>query len=596
MGFTDRCEHRKVFMICLHEQFVELNSIRAPTFLLPEPTTTTSPRGARDAVNQSPNMKRAAGGPEAFPPPPPPFTTTKRSRGEDLLEERERELRIAQDSTTTTAIDDRTLRRMVGALEKRVNANLQLRLKYPDQPEKFMESEVDLDAELKGLQSLATSPEFYPTLIRLDAVPLLLGLLAHENTSITRDVVLLLSELLDGDSVEDRLQEALALTNALVENKVTSLLSSVLSRCSNELGDQEEADCVYHTLSLIENMVDLKPQLADDASGPILKWLVDRIRSPDSDSNRTYASEVLAILLQTSDKNKEAVVSSNGVEALLQAIAKFRKADPADAEEGEFLENVFDGLCATAMWKGSKAELLRTEAVNLLLIVARKSQVARLAAMKAANFALTGSPALCDHFITALGLGPLFAFFMGKGFDAKAKAGGSRRKMAEEAREMQGHVISILASLLDHASKGTKRNRVLAKFLEKDCEKLDRLIEVWSECSEKLPPSAEATGAATEDDQEDEEEYLDLLDQGLYQLQQVALVVAYLWASGDETMQKRLLFVMHQYGHTLQDVSAVLARQFKFMYEVQGTETVNEGVDQERKIRLQKLIAILNQS
>ena len=93
----------------------------------------------------------------------------------------------------------------------------------------------------------------------------------------------------------------------------------------------------------------------------------------------------------------------------------------------------------------------------------------------------------------------------------------------------------------------------MAKFLEKDCEKLDRLIEVWSECSEKLPPSAEAAGAATEDDQEDEEEYLDLLDQGLYQLQQVALVVAYLWASGDETMQKRLLFVMHQYGHTLHD-------------------------------------------
>ena len=40
--------------------------------------------------------------------------------------------------------------------------------------------------------------------------------------------------------------------------------------------------------------------------------------------------------------------------------------------------------------------------------------------------------------------------------------------------------------------------------------------------------------------------YLELLGSGLYVLQQLALVIGYIWASGDAAVQKRLVFVMHQ--------------------------------------------------
>ena len=46
-----------------------------------------------------------------------------------------------------------------------IKANLQMRTRYPDQPEKFMQSEVDLDDEVKKLLVMAGSPELYPVLV-----------------------------------------------------------------------------------------------------------------------------------------------------------------------------------------------------------------------------------------------------------------------------------------------------------------------------------------------------------------------------------------------------------------------------------------------
>ena len=40
-----------------------------------------------------------------------------------------------------------------------------MRTRYPDQPEKFMQSEVDLDDEVKKLLVMAGSPELYPVLV-----------------------------------------------------------------------------------------------------------------------------------------------------------------------------------------------------------------------------------------------------------------------------------------------------------------------------------------------------------------------------------------------------------------------------------------------
>ena len=511
-------------------------------------------------------------------------------RGVDLLSRRESEL----GPTTTSNFDEKVLRKLLTALEKRANQNVELRLKYPDQPEKFMDSEIELDAEIKNLQTLAAFPEYYPSLVRLQGIPLLLGLFTHENLSIVRDVTLVLSELLDADAAEDKPEEAIALAEELLGNGVMKMLrDQVLKRCKNEQSDTEEADCVFHALTLLENLMDLKPQVAETLSerkgegegekgSSVMEWLITRISSPENDSNRVYSSEILAILLQSSDKNKGKLGEYNGIETLLQAIARYRKAkEKLSSEEEEYLENLFDALCAAAMLDTNKGELLKAEAMDLMVIMMKKRVLARLPAMKVCNFALTDCKVLCEQFVSSLGLGPLFGFFMGKGFDK------SNKKRREQALEMQESVISIVTNLLQKLPVGSKRNRVLAKFAEQDCEKLDRLVELWHEYNEKLGDATETLDKAAEDA---ELEYLELMDSGLYVLQQLAVVKAYLWASGDPNIQKRLVFVLQQYGYSLMDISTVLRRQFKFMYELQGQDTRSNGIDEEQKSRLEKLI------
>lgn len=59
-----------------------------------------------------------------------------------------------------------------------------MRIKFPDSPEKFMESEVELHEILQEMRILATAPDYYPLLVKLQVIPSLLELLSHDNTDI----------------------------------------------------------------------------------------------------------------------------------------------------------------------------------------------------------------------------------------------------------------------------------------------------------------------------------------------------------------------------------------------------------------------------
>lgn len=81
--------------------------------------------------------------------------------------------------------------------------NLEMRMKYADQPQKFMESEVDLDEEVQRLLVVAGSPELYPDFVKSGAVENLMALLSHDNTDIAADVLELFQQLTDADVIED---------------------------------------------------------------------------------------------------------------------------------------------------------------------------------------------------------------------------------------------------------------------------------------------------------------------------------------------------------------------------------------------------------
>jgi len=165
------------------EEFQQPAKSKAPAEPAAEP--------AREPVRKRPRLPEAGGRGEA---------TSSRAAVEaaELLAQAERELEESKVEVLTT-LDENEMKSMVLAVERRINYNMTLRMKYPDKPEKFMDSELELFANLKRLHGLAAAPELYPTFVRTKCVPSLLSLLGHENADISIDVVDLLHVRTDQD-------------------------------------------------------------------------------------------------------------------------------------------------------------------------------------------------------------------------------------------------------------------------------------------------------------------------------------------------------------------------------------------------------------
>jgi beta-catenin-like protein 1 len=65
--------------------------------------------------------------------------------------------------------------------EKKFTKNQEMRIKFPESPEKFMDSEIELNDMLQEMHVISTRPDFYPQVIETNTFQYLLSLLNHEN-------------------------------------------------------------------------------------------------------------------------------------------------------------------------------------------------------------------------------------------------------------------------------------------------------------------------------------------------------------------------------------------------------------------------------
>ena len=72
-----------------------------------------------------------------------------------------------------------SLKQLLVALDKKISKNQQLRAKYYNEPEKFIESELDLYTALTDLQPVAASPELYPIIVANQGVKTILGMYVY---------------------------------------------------------------------------------------------------------------------------------------------------------------------------------------------------------------------------------------------------------------------------------------------------------------------------------------------------------------------------------------------------------------------------------
>eukprot|EP00026_Physarum_polycephalum_P001295 Phypoly_transcript_01296.p2 GENE.Phypoly_transcript_01296~~Phypoly_transcript_01296.p2 ORF type:complete len:521 (-),score=104.86 Phypoly_transcript_01296:150-1712(-) len=448
-------------------------------------------------------------------------------------------MKVEEEDELMDTLDLHGLKRLVLSFERKINKNQQMRIKFSDQPEKFMDSEVDLDEEIKKMHIIATAPSLYAELVKLNSVPSMVALLGHENADISIDIIDLLHELLDVDAEEGEEDEEGAhsgiqvLVESLIENQGLEVLVQNLSRFDET--QQEDAQAVFNSFSIIENLIEYKPSVATliTEKTNLMTFLLNRVKAKQFDGNRLYASEILAILLQNSKENQRKIGEQNGIDTLLMAIAAYKKHDPHTGEEAEMLENIFNSLCSSLLLPENRSRFMRAEGLELMIIIMKNKKLkdTRRSALKVISFALTRNTANCRRFVDVLGLKTLFSVFM------KTSSKGWTQDDDE-------HVISCISTLLLHLDpKSSHHDRVLGKFKENEFEKVERMLELHEKyfkkvliADKKIAADREALGEVTDEDEDSF--YLERLDAGLYVLQLVDVVIAAVSTADAEVKNK----------------------------------------------------------
>ena len=128
----------------------------------------------------------------------------------------------------------------------------------------------------------------------------------------------------------------------------------------------------------------------------------------------------------------------------------------------------------------------------------REKLLAKTRAIKVLSYAMQteAGAANCEKFVEVLGLKTFFPAFMGKvrshfhiaWYKAKLQGEGKKKKLgATSSFEDEEHLLGILVSLFTNLESDTPpRIRLLAKFVENEYEKVERLLEMREAAEGKL--------------------------------------------------------------------------------------------------------------
>lgn len=514
-----------------------------------------------DGVEVRPRSKRLANVPESvhYERKPPKMPRTMDENKENLKQDTEQpEIEIPDAENESGVLDEVSLKKLLLSFEKKVLKNQELRIKFPDQPEKFMDSEIELNDIILEMHIIATQPDLYHILVELNSVSSMLGLLTHDNTDISIAIVDLLQEMTDIDTLNESEEGATTLINAMLEAQVIALLVQNLERLDESV--KEEAEGVHNTLAIIENLAEFKVDMCVDATQQgLMQWILKRIKAKmPFDANKLYCSEILSILLQHQDENRQYLGEIEGIDILLQQLAYFKRHDPSNSEEHEMMENLFDCLCSSLMFAANREKFLKGEGLQLMNLMLREKKLSRNGALKVLDHAMCNAEGAdnCNKFVDILGLRSIFPLFM--------KTPKKNWKKGLSVEQHEEHVCSIIASMLKNC-KGTQRQRLLNKFTENDHEKVDRLMELHFKYLDKvhyIDLQIEKEKAKLEEEEIDatmeEEFYLRRLEGGLFTLQLIDYIMVDICCSGPPTIKQRVLQILNLRGGSIKTIRNVM--------------------------------------
>lgn len=492
-------------------------------------------------------------------PDEPESVDNVKSTGPLTQEDKERLIALVEDDDNAEVVDESVIKKHILSFERKVTKNQELRIKFPDIPTKFMESEMELHDEIHKLNVIATVPEYYDTFVKLNAVSTILGLLGHENPDISIASVELLQEITESDNLNENEDGANLLVNALLNGQLITVLLQNLHRMDEK--QKADANGVHNTLGIIENLAEFRPDICITAGEQGLHaWLLKRLKKRSFDTNKLYASEILAIMLQNHEENRQLIGESNGVDSLLQALAVYKGHNPNNQEEIEYMENLFNCLCSALLFGPNKELFLKGEGLQLMILMLREKKMSRVSALKVLAYAMTGEEGgdNCSKFVEILGLRSVFPLFMKP--PKRNKKSGSGKEESEE------HACSIISSLFRH-SQGGNRARLIQKFVEDDHVKIDRLMELYFKYQRRVQDAdsrieqekenLEEQGEIIDETMEDSF-YLKRLDAGLFVLQLLVCIMLEGCCSGVASIKQRVVTILSQHGGSMKQIKQVM--------------------------------------
>ncbi|KAL8270333.1 hypothetical protein Esti_005768 [Eimeria stiedai] len=561
---------------------MDLDEIIKPYSLNPEAPKRPRPEGAQGLPGNSKRLQTGAGvsgGSELNGVEGPQGKLSLDDLPDELDPSTVEKILEQADDVHIEEITEASIRRCAAQLERRVKKNQHDRIKFASNPEKWIKSEVDLDEEVKRWRQVAATPSLFPLLFESGAFDILTSLLSHANTDLAIDAVEVFSELTEADSVMDA-PDPQAVVDQLVGGHLPEIVVDLLCRLKED-GSEDDALGISSCLSVVENLLELKPSLATSfaQAQKLPAFLFKRIRPPPAanaanppqaaagvsafvaDGARLHAAEVLAALLQQLQPQEKSQLGgrtgADGVDRLLRAVAPYRKNDPESAQEEELVLNLFDSLCSLLLVESNRELLGKQQGVELMLRIIKERRFFTPQAVKALDFALMDLPANCTTFVERLGLRSLFSLFLGK-----VKDGGYKPKKPEDLIE---HVVSIINSLLKNCT-GTPMARVLNKFQECGFEKIERLLELretYASRVRKITDKPQVTEEMQEIDKEmgvdvEERRYLDACEAGLSILQQLDCIIMRLTNAGNAMVRMRLMDLMRMKNIDYQSIETVV--------------------------------------
>jgi beta-catenin-like protein 1 len=420
----------------------------------------------------------------------PPTRKRARISADELLKQAEASV---DPHSKIMDLTDKGVKLACASLQKALAKNAMQRGQHPDSPQQYMESELALHEQIQSLGSIASAPALYPTLVEQGVLGDCCTLLSHENTDIAIAVVKLLVEWLD---------PTLPGVDELAEPVAEACLDLVVANLGRlNLTEDEDREGMELILTLIENLVEINGSGDAIAKTALVPWLFQHF----SDDR---VVEVLALVFQqgpvhavysdltrmppyTSSLVEDNVAASmDGLECILQEIAKYRKKQPETEGQVEYLENICTIMASALTFSSQNAPMfLKGQGMELVLRCLREKIHSGGVALQLLDIR---DKASCEHLVVAGGLKSLFPIFIGRSIPKPAlcsDAGKGLKKARKEwllrLEQNMIHIIYNWTRFLDENSPDDALERFIVKFLEKDCEKCDRLVELLLEYDQK---------------------------------------------------------------------------------------------------------------